>query len=73
MARRSALLTILALTFTLASAGEAFAQRAFMLIPGIPGDSTVEGFEDWITVLSIRHGCAAAGASAARGTPGAAG
>ena len=55
MARRSALLIVLALAFTLASAGEAFAQRAFMLIPSIPGDSTVEGFEDWINVLSIRQ------------------
>ena len=59
MARRFALLTILALTFTLASAGEALAQRAFMFIPNIAGDATVEGFEDWINVLSIRQNATA--------------
>ena len=39
----------------LAPATEAFAQRAFLFVPGIPGDSTVEGYVDWISVLSIRQ------------------
>jgi type VI protein secretion system component Hcp len=48
-------ITILALGLSLVSATEAMAQRAFMFVPGIPGESTVEGFVDWINVLSIRQ------------------
>lgn len=48
-------ITLLALGISLASASEAMAQRAFMFVPGIPGESTVEGFVDWISVLSIRQ------------------
>jgi type VI protein secretion system component Hcp len=59
MPGRPALLTALILVFSLASAGEALAQRAFLFVPGIPGDSTVEGYVDWINVLSIRQSATA--------------
>jgi type VI protein secretion system component Hcp len=44
---------------TLGSAPTAFAQRAFLDIPGIAGGSVVEGYENQIDVLSIRQSGAA--------------
>ena len=40
---------------TLGGAIDASAQRAFLDIPEIPGDSVVEDFEGWIDVISIRQ------------------
>jgi type VI protein secretion system component Hcp len=45
----------LVLVCALGTASNAFAQRAFLFIPNIPGDATVEGYVDWINVLSIRQ------------------
>jgi type VI protein secretion system component Hcp len=56
---RPALLTVLLVVFTFASAAEVLAQRAFLNVPGIPGDSTVVGYVDWINVLSIRQSATA--------------
>ena len=36
-------------------ARDALAQQAFLLVPNIQGDSTVEGYAGWINVLSIRQ------------------
>ena len=47
--------TALVAASILASPGEALAQRAFLFVPDIPGDSTAEGYVDWIKVLSIRQ------------------
>lgn len=55
MSVKPRVVTALILFFSLASAGEALAQRAFWFVPGIAGDSTVEGYVDWINVLSIRQ------------------
>lgn len=52
---KSTAIALLVLACTLASAGEAMAQRAFLFVPGIPGDSTVEGYVDWINILAIRQ------------------
>jgi type VI protein secretion system component Hcp len=41
------------------SAGDALAQQAFLFVPNIPGDSTTEGYENWINVLSIRQSATA--------------
>jgi type VI protein secretion system component Hcp len=40
---------------TLVTTSEAFAQRAFLFIQNIQGESTVEAFPQWIQVLSIRQ------------------
>jgi type VI protein secretion system component Hcp len=57
---RSRLLTAACvLVGTLGSATTAFAQRAFLDIPGIDGGSVVEGYEHQIDVLSIRQNAAA--------------
>ena len=47
------------------SAGNALAQQAFLFVPNIPGDSTVEGYENWINVLSIRQSATASTRKAA--------
>lgn len=59
MLRKPVLLTALALACSLLSAREALAQRAFLFVPEIPGDSTVEGYVNWISVLSIRQSATA--------------
>jgi type VI protein secretion system component Hcp len=41
-------------------AEDALAQRAFLQIPAIPGESVVEGYVGWIDVLSVRQNTAAA-------------
>ena len=55
MSAKPVLMSVLVFVTILASAGEALAQRAFLFVPNIPGDATVEGFVDWINVLSIRQ------------------
>jgi type VI protein secretion system component Hcp len=44
---------------SLGSAANVFAQRAFLDIPGIDGESVVEGYVDQVDVLSIRQNAAA--------------
>jgi type VI protein secretion system component Hcp len=56
---KAAVMTALTIAFSLASAGEALAQRAFLFVQAIPGDSTVEGYVDWIAILSIRQSATA--------------
>ena len=51
---------IVAICFVGLSAEKAFAQfsqpaATFMLVPGIPGDSSNEGYDGWIDVLSFSH------------------
>jgi type VI protein secretion system component Hcp len=53
--RRHFVATLIVLACALGSPANALAQRAFLFIPGIPGESTVEGFANWIDVLSIRQ------------------
>jgi type VI protein secretion system component Hcp len=55
MLRKPVSIAALVFACSLLSAGEALAQRAFLFVPGIPGDSVVEGYVDWIPVLSIRQ------------------
>jgi type VI protein secretion system component Hcp len=54
------LIAALVLAGTLAGTTEAFAQRAFLYIANIPGDSVVEGYANWIDVLSLRQNATAA-------------
>ncbi len=49
------LVAVLIVVSTLGSAANVFAQRTFLDIPGIDGDSVVEGYEKQIDVLSIRQ------------------
>jgi len=49
---------IVAICFVGLSAERAFAQvppeaKTFMLVPGIPGDSSTEGYDRWIDVESL--------------------
>ena len=53
------LVAALIVVATLGSVTDVFAQRAFLDIPGIDGDSVVEGYVDQIDVLSIRQNAAA--------------
>jgi type VI protein secretion system component Hcp len=59
MSIRFVLSTALVVAFSVGVSGNAFAQRAFLFIPGIPGDSIVEGYAGWIDLLSIRQNTAA--------------
>ena len=52
---RVVLSAALVVAFSLGVCGNAFAQRAFLNIPGIPGESTVEGYAGWIDVQAIRQ------------------
>ena len=57
MTRTSVLAPIFAVALVLFGATATMAQStsAFMLIPGIPGDSTTRNYENWIPVASVQQ------------------